>query len=375
MNLKDSAHARKSSYLETLKALVKLESPTADKAANDVLASHLVSLLRADGWDCERIAKDAVGDQVIARYAASGDVKTLILCHFDTVWPVGMINEMPLKEEGNKLFGPGTMDMKAGITSAIEAVRIAKQDKLELKGPVTMLLTSDEEKGSVHSRDIIEDLAKQHDRVLVLEPSRDDGALKIGRKGVGGFWVLFTGISAHAGNNPKDGASALHELAHFLLFADSLTDYDKGTTVNVTVASAGTVSNVICEEARCEIDMRAMTLAEAERVETAINDYVCKDSRVSVSVSGGVNRPPMEYTEQNQALFAELKSYMNALGIELEAVTVGGGSDGNFTSVLGVATMDGLGSSGAGAHARHEHIRIPETLDRLALLTALLTTS
>ena len=374
MNLKDSAHARRESYLDTLKALVKLESPTGDKAANDAVASHLENILSEDGWSCERVSKEEVGDQIVARYPASGNVKTLILCHFDTVWPIGMINDMPLKEEDGKLYGPGTMDMKAGITTAIEAVRIAKAEQLELKGPVSMLLTSDEEKGSVHSREIIESLAKEHDRVLVLEPSRDDGALKIGRKGIGGFWVTFTGISAHAGNNPKDGASALHELAHFILFADSLTDYDKGTTVNVTVANAGTVSNVICEEAKCEIDMRAMTLEEAERVEKAINDYTCKDARVKISVSGGVNRPPMENTQENQALFAEVQSHMDAMDINLEAVIVGGGSDGNFTSALGIATVDGLGSAGEGAHARHEHIRIDETLDRLALVTALLAT-
>ena len=189
---------------------------------------------------------------------------------------------------------------------------------------------------------------------------------------MGAFWVAFKGVSAHAGNNPKEGASALRELAHFLLFAESLTDYDKGTTVNVTVGSAGTVSNVICEEARCEIDMRALTLVEADRVEKAVHAYVAKDDRVQVTVTGGINRPPLEYTEKNQALFAELQGYMNAMEIDLEAVTVGGGSDGNFTSVLGIATTDGLGSSGAGAHARHEHIRIDETLDRLALVTALL---
>ena len=374
MKLKDVAHARRGNYLTTLKELVKLESPTGDKAANDAVASHLKQVLSQDGWSCERIAKEEVGDQIVARFAADGNVKTLVLCHFDTVWPIGMIQEMPLKEEDGKLYGPGTMDMKAGITTAIESIRLAKEESLELKGPVTMLLTSDEEKGSVYSRDIIEDLAKEHDRVLVLEPGRDDGALKIGRKGIGGFWVTFTGISAHAGNNPKDGASALHELAHFILFADDLTDYHKGTTVNVTVANAGTVSNVICEEAKCEIDMRAMTLEEAERVEKAIRSYTCKDPGVSIAVSGGVNRPPMENTEQNQTLFAEVQSHMNTMGINLEAVTVGGGSDGNFTSAIGIATVDGLGSAGEGAHARHEHIRIDETLDRLALVTALLTT-
>ncbi|MCA9838714.1 MAG: M20 family metallopeptidase [Trueperaceae bacterium] len=373
MNLKAAAHAQKDAYLASLKELVRLESPTSVKSANDKVADYLQTFLAQEGWQVERVSKAEVGDQLIARYGADGQVRTLILCHFDTVWPLGTLEKMPLLEEDGKLKGPGTMDMKAGIMTAIYALKVAKAQGKTLKGPVTLLLTSDEEKGSDHSRLLIEQEAKAHDRVLVLEPGRDDGALKIARKGIGGFWVDFKGISAHAGNNPKDGASALRELAHFLLFAESLTDYDKGTTVNVTVAQAGTVSNVICEEANCEIDMRAETLAEAERVEKAIFAYQPKDSRVKIMVEGGINRPPMEFTEQNKALFAELENYMKALDISLEAVMVGGGSDGNFTSALGVATIDGLGSAGAGAHARHEHIRIEETLDRLALVTALVS--
>ncbi len=373
MNLKAAAHTKRNAYLASLTELIKLESPTSVKSANDKVADHLENLLKEDGWQLTRISKSEVGDQLIARYPAAGELKTLILCHFDTVWPLGTLDKMPIIEEGNVFKGPGTMDMKAGIMTAIYALRLSKDLGKALKGPLTLLLTSDEEKGSDHSRVLIETEAKAHDRVLVLEPSRDDGALKIARKGIGGFWVDFKGISAHAGNNPKEGASALRELAHFLLFAEGLTDYDKGTTVNVTVAQAGTVSNVICEEANCEIDMRAETLAEAERVEKAIFGYQSKDSRIKIMVEGGINRPPMEYTAQNQALFAELQGYMDDMGIALEAVMVGGGSDGNFTSALGIATIDGLGSAGAGAHARHEHIRITETLDRLALVTALIS--
>lgn len=373
MNLRTAAHNQRDAYLASLKDLVKLESPTSVKSANDELADYLETLLKNDGWQLERISKTEVGDQLLARYESSGKLKTLILCHFDTVWPLGTLETMPLEEKDDKLYGPGTMDMKAGIVTAIYALRLAKEQARELKGPLSLLLSSDEEKGSEHSRELIEREALAHDRVLVLEPSRDDGAVKIARKGIGGFSVAFKGISAHAGNNPKDGASALRELAHFLLFAEGLTDYAKGTTVNVTVAHAGTVANVICEEAHCEIDMRAETLAEAARIEKAIFSYKPKDERIKIVVEGGINRPPMEYTAQNQALFAELKGHMDSLNIQLEAVSVGGGSDGNFTSALGIATLDGLGSSGAGAHARHEHIRISETLDRLALLTALIS--
>ena len=371
--LKDLALNQRDAYLQTLRDLAGLESPTADKEANDRVADFLSPLLRKDGWQVERVPKELVGDQVVARYDAPGDTSTLLLCHFDTVWPIGTLEKMPLKEEDDKFYGPGTMDMKAGITTAIHALRLIKNQGLALRGPVTLALTSDEEKGSQHSRGLIETLAKDHSRVLVLEPGREDGAVKIGRKGIGDFQVTFTGISAHAGNNPQDGASALRELAHFLLLAESLTDYDKGTSVNVTVAQAGSVSNVIAEEAHCQIDMRALKVEEAERVERTLKAYKPKDERVKVEVEGGINRPPMEFTEKNKALFAEFEEAMARVGVELESAVVGGGSDGNFTSILGIPTLDGLGSAGEGPHARHEHIRIEETLERLALLVAMLT--
>ncbi len=377
MNLKNLAHTERNAYLETLKDLVRLESPTHDKAANDKVADYLEDLLKNDAWAVERLSQINVGDQLVARQEAPGPVSkytvsTLILCHFDTVWEVGTLQTMPLREEADKLYGPGVLDMKAGITTAIHALKIIKQNKLSLKGPVTLLLTSDEETGSEHSEKLIESQAKQHDRVLVLEPSRDDGALKVGRKGVGGFEITFKGKSAHAGNNPKDGASAIRELANFLFFAESLTDYDQGTTVNLTVAKGGTVSNVIAEEAHTSLDMRALKLSEAERVEKALREYKPKDTRVTLSITGGINRPPLEFDEKNQKLFAEAQTAMNHLGFDLEGAIVGGGSDGNFTSALGIPTLDGLGSAGEGPHARFEHIRITETLDRLALVTKLL---
>jgi glutamate carboxypeptidase len=371
-HLRTFAHDERTSYLKILKDLVALGSPTHNKAANDKVADYLEDILKNDAWAVERLSQTDVGDQLVARRDVPGDTSTLILCHFDTVWEIGTIEAMTLREEDDKLYGPGVLDMKAGITTAIHALRIIKKNHLELKGPVTLLLTSDEETGSEHSQHLIESLAKRHDRVLVMEPSRDDGALKVGRKGIGGFEVSFKGISAHAGNNPKDGASAIRELANFLFFAESLTDYEQGTTVNLTVAKGGTVSNVIAEEAHASLDMRAMKLSEAERVEKALRGYQPKDARVTLTITGGVNRPPLEFDEKNQKLFAEAKEAMKTLGFDLEGATVGGGSDGNFTSALGIPTLDGLGSAGEGPHAKHEHIRITETLDRVALVTALL---
>ena len=373
MTLKEAALAQRDAYLITLRALTELESPTSDKEANDTLADYLEALLKNDGWQLERVPQSEVGDQLIARYDVPGDSSSLLLCHFDTVWPVGTLGKMPLREESDRFFGPGTLDMKAGITTAVHALRLVRELNLTLRGPVTLLLTSDEEKGSHYSRDLIESLAQEHDRVLVLEPGREDGAIKVARKGTGDFEVKFTGISAHAGNNPADGASALRELAHFLLFAEGLNNGEQGTTVNVTVASGGSATNVIAEEASCRVDMRALYLAEAERVEAAIGGYQAEDDRIQVEVKGGLNRPPLERTEANRQFYRELEAAAEALELSFEAATVGGGSDGNFTSALGIPTLDGLGSTGEGPHARHEHIRITETLERLALVTALLT--
>ena len=372
-NLRAAAHAQEETYIETLEALVRLESPTGQKAAVDTLIDHLESDLSARGWDVERVTKEKVGDQLVARKDFPGDTSTLLLTHADTVWPVGTLEKMPIKREGDLFYGPGTLDMKAGIALGLHAVSILEEQDLEPLGPITLAITSDEEVGSRHSRDLIESLAKEHDRALVLEPGRDDGALKVGRKGVGAFFVHFEGQSAHAGNNPKDGASALRELAHFLLFAESLNDDEAETSVNLTVARGGSVGNVIPEEAFAEVDLRALKEEEGKRVEEAVHGYKPEDSRVEVHIEGGLNRPPMEPTERNLVLLEEARAKMKRLGFELDSAVVGGGSDGNLTSALGVPTLDGLGSSGRGPHARFEHIRVSETLDRLALLTALLT--
>ena len=372
--LRDAAYAQEEAYLKTLQSLVALESPTHDKGAVDTLANHLQTLLETRGWTMERHKQGIVGDHLVARKNedASG-TSTLLLTHYDTVWPVGTLERTPYRKDGNEVYGPGALDMKAGVATALHAPMLAEALGLELTGPLTLLLTSDEETGSLYSRALIERLAGEHDRVFVLEPGRDDGALKVGRKGTGGFTARFEGRSAHAGNDPERGASALRELAHFLLFVESLNDADKGTSVNLTVARGGSVTNVIPEEAFASVDMRVLKEDEGERVASAVFGYEPKDARVKVTLTGGLNRPPLEPNEANQTLFARAQELGGAMGLRLEGAVVGGGSDGNFTSALGIPTLDGLGSAGEGPHARHEHIRLRETLGRLALLTALLT--
>ncbi len=294
------------------------------------------------------IPDSEVGDHLIARWDAAGSERTLILAHYDTVWPLGTLGTMPFVRNGNRAYGPGACDMKAGIALSIHALRIVAAQGLIPRGPITLLITSDEEIGSPNSRELIESLAAAHGRVFVVEPSRDDGAIKIDHKGDGGFWLDFHGRGAHAGNNPADGASALRELAHFLFFVEGLGDDEAQTTVNLTVARGGSVSNVITEEAHAQVDMRVLQLSEAERVEAAIRGYSPSDPRVSVDIRGGLNRPPLEPTDTNRTLFQEAQAKLADMGLALEGAIVSGGSDGNFTSAMGVPTLDGLGCSGEG---------------------------
>lgn len=369
----EQAYAAEQRYLTLLGELVSRESPTHDEAACDALADYLEGVLLERGFEVTRHERAGAGDIIEGRVSGAGGPSSLLLCHYDTVWPVGTLAQMPWRRDGDLVFGPGVLDMKAGIVTALTAVELAQVNGLHLAGDVTLLLTSDEETGSHRSRALIEELALKHDHVFVMEPGRDDGALKIGRKGVGDFRLLLTGRSAHAGNNPADGASALRELAHLLLYVEDLADDVAGTTVNVTTASAGFATNVIAEEAVATVDVRVLKRGEAERVTDAINNYSPRDERVTLEVSGGLNRPPLETTPKNQQLFERAKQVLDQLGLELEGAVVGGGSDGNFTSALGVPTLDGLGAVGSGPHARHEQVRVRQTLERVALLTGLLT--
>ncbi len=366
------AQALRDAYLATLRDLVEHESPTGDKRAVDALGSRLERLLTERGWSVRRHERDRVGDVLQASRRGGAGPSTLLLAHMDTVWPLGTLEVMPARDDGERFWGPGTVDMKAGIATAVHAVDLLASKGVEPVGDVTLLVTSDEETGSHASRELIEELAREHDRVLVLEPSRDDGALKVGRKGVGGYTVTFKGRSAHAGNDPAGGASALRELAHFLLFVEDLADEVAGTTVNLTVARGGIASNVIAEEAVGTVDLRVLKASEAERVDAAVRSYRPRDVRVSVAVEGGLNRPPLEQTPANAALFEAAVAAGRELGVEVTGAVVGGGSDGNFTSALGVPTLDGLGAVGGGPHARDEHVHVGKTLERVALLAGLL---
>jgi glutamate carboxypeptidase len=371
-HLRQLAHRHRGAFLEALEALVVRETPSGDRDAAGAFLDHLQPLLERAGWLVRREPRERVGDLLLARLGQGGSgPSTLLLCHYDTVHARGSFAEA-FRLQGDVAAGPGVLDMKAGIVTALLAPELLAAAGLAPAGPLALLVTPDEEIGSGSSRAAIEAEAREHSRVLVLEPSRDDGALKVGRKGVAGYRISLYGRASHAGLAPDEGASALVELAHLVLELAGLGDAEAGTTVTPTVAHAGTASNVITERAELVVDVRVPSVAEAERVDAAVRGYAPRDPRVRVEIAGGLNRPPMEANAANTSLLEQARRLAAAAGWSVNGSVVGGGSDGNYTSALGVPTLDGLGSVGGGAHTGEEHVRLSETLDRVGLVAALL---
>ena len=352
--------------------LAALESPSTDKLAVDRCGRVLAGLLRDAGADVDVLGQSARGDHLRARLHGRG-APVLVLGHFDTVWPVGTLDRMPIRRDGDRLYGPGTFDMKAGIAIALTALRALRATETACR-PITMLWTTDEEIGSGTSRGVIETDAKQADAVLVLEPGLGpEGALKTARKGCGEFELVVDGIAAHAGVDPSKGASAIHELAAQIGAVEALQDLPNGVSVNVGVISGGSRPNVIAEHARAIVDVRAPTLDQAAVVDRAIRMLQPRRPGTRLTVTGGFERPPMERSPAGTRLFARARAIAEVFGRTLLEGSTGGGSDGNFTAVLGIATLDGLGPIGDGAHAAHEHIDVPALPWRCALVAGLLS--
>ncbi len=369
---------RKREILGTIGELVVEETPTDDKGRLDVFAAKLAGRYTDAGLETEIITNATRGNHLRARFTnpahvGNGDAApALILCHYDTVWPVGSLDTHPFRvDEQGWAYGPGIFDMQSSLALAEYVVRGVQALNLRLPRPVTVLVTSDEEVGSQTSRQLIEDEASRAAYVLVLEPPLPHGVLKTTRKGGGHFALTITGRAAHAGVEPEKGVSAVQELAHQILALHALTDLEVGTTVNVGVVSAGTRSNVVAAHAEARIDVRAWTGVEMERVGAAVQALEPVLEGTKVQVTGGVSRPPLERAVTG-GLFAQARTIGRALSLDLQEGGTGGGSDGNLTGALGVPTLDGLGLPGHGAHADHEHIEVDKIGERAALLTALL---
>jgi len=361
--------------LDGLRAWVECEAPTDDPARINALIDRVEAPLRQAGAAVTRIpGRDGYGDCLRARIGPAEGKGILIAGHLDTVWPAGTLARMPFRVEGERAHGPGIYDMKAGSFLAWHAMLAILRQRTPTRLPTTLLLTPDEEVGSPTSRRLIEEEARQAAYVLIPEPAGPEGSVVTARKGVGRFELLVRGVASHAGGDFEHGASAAVELARQILDLHAMVDLERGVTVNVAPMTAGTRPNVIAAEARAEIDLRVRTIADGQRLVSTILGLRAHDPRCTVVVRGGLNRPPFPETGATLALYAKAKGIAEALGMPLPKQSRGGGSDGNFTADLGVATLDGLGCPGAGAHADHEHILWPALAPRCRLLLGLMET-
>ena len=280
--------------------------------------------------------------------------RVLLLGHLDTVWPLGTLKAMPFRVAEGRVWGPGTLDMKAGVAMAFTAIELLSEIGL-LGREILLLLNSDEEVGSPVSRPVTERLAAECSAVYVLEPAQGL-AYKTARKGTGNWRIEVEGVAAHAGVDFGKGVSAIRELARMIETVSSWTDLKRGLTVSVGLAGGGSKTNVIPAEAWAEVDVRIARKADGARIARKFAGLNPMDKHCKLTVSGGINRPPMERTRGTIRLYKEAKALAAELGIDLDEAATGGASDGNFTSALGIPTLDGMGAVGEGAHARHESI-------------------
>lgn len=361
--------------LATLQRLVLAESPSLEKAPADRCCNLLAAEWRKRGARVERIAQKRRGDHLRVTWwpqKSRADGQFLVLGHYDTVYSSGTLPKMPFRVTRGKVYGPGVFDMKAGIVQALFALKALQETQAPLTRRLVFLWTSDEEIGSESSRKLIEAEARRSDAVFVLEPALGPlGLLKTARKGVGEAEIIVRGRASHAGLAPQKGINAIHELARQLARIQEWNDPRHGVTVNADVIEGGTRVNVIAERARAVLDLRALRVADMHRLERRLHALSPILPGARLEIRGGFNRAPLE-RKFSAALFAKAKSLAAQMGLSLEECTAGGGSDGNLTAALGVATLDGLGAVGHGAHSAHEHILINTMPVRSALLAALL---
>jgi len=370
---------RQHEILNIIRRLVEYESPSGDTEGSSAVNQLLVELSRSIPSidSVERITSQGYGEHLLIRAfgVQNGKGTTLLLGHTDTVHPVGTADHSnPIRADGDRFFGPGIFDMKAACVLAVEVLRCLDALSLTPSRPVTLLLTCDEETGSLTGRPLVEQEARRAEQVLVLEPPGQGGCVKTARKGVGMWTIEARGIASHAGLNPEAGASAILELARQTERLHSLRDPAGNTSFNVGIVRGGTRSNVVAAQAEMEVDVRFSTAEEARRVEYLMNTLHPFDERVQLKVKGGINRAPLERTPGVVRLFQYAHEIAALLGFDLGELSVGGASDGNFAAALNVPVLDGLGVDGDGAHAAHEHIIVSDIPRRGALLAGLVAT-
>jgi glutamate carboxypeptidase len=365
--------------LQLARKLVFAESPSDHKGAVDACVAIAADAARSLGGRVKLHRQRQHGDVLQVRFGPRANSKAslrkpiMLLGHLDTVWPIGTLHNMPCRIIDGRLWGPGALDMKVGVAMALTAVEILAEADL-LNREIVLLLNSDEEIGSPVSRAITENVARACEAVFVLEPAQGL-AYKTARKGTGNWRIDIRGVGAHAGVDFEKGASALRELGRMIESISAWTDLKRGLTVSVGVAGGGSKTNVIPAEAFAEVDVRIAKIGDGPRIERKFATLRAGDKRCSLATSGGINRPPMERTRGTVKLFERAQLLARELGIDLKEASTGGASDGNFTSALGIPTLDGMGAVGEGAHASHESVLLEHLAPRTALLAGMLAKS
>lgn len=366
------ARRKQTALIELARRLVLAESPSTDKVAVDRCVMLAAERARELGGRVKMHRRLRFGNAMEARLGPRrrGEKPVLLLGHLDTVWPLGTLKTMHWRVAEGRLWGPGVLDMKAGVAMALTALEMLTEAGL-LNREIVVLLTGDEEVGSPESRKLIERVAAGCSAAMVLEPAQGL-AYKTARKGTGGWRIEVKGVAAHAGVDFERGANALRELARAIETVSGWTDVKRGLTVSVGMAGGGTASNVVPAEAWAEADVRIARASDGPRIARRFAGLKAVDKRCAMKVTGGINRPPMERTRGTMQLFQVARGLAAEIGLTLEEASTGGASDGNFTSAVGLSTLDGMGAVGEGAHARHESVIVEHLAPRTALIAGML---
>ncbi len=363
---------RKPTMMKLLQEMVETESPTYDKEAVDRMGAIVIREAEKLGAKIEVFPQKENGDNIVARWG-KGDDGILLIGHLDTVFPLGTLEMQPFYEKYGRVFGPGTLDMKSGLVIMLTAVAALKEQGDMPDRPITMLFNTDEEMGSYHSRELIEKEAKKHALALVFEPCEYlEGSLHTWRKGTGKFTLKVQGKAAHSGGAHKKGLNAIEELSHQILKIQQLTDYEKGTTINIGAMHGGRAINIVPAYAEAEGDIRLTNLKEYVRVQNVICSLepVKKDALIIVRCI--LNRPPMPFNDLMEKTFNKAQKIADAEGIEIKAGGSGSASDANFVAYLGIPVLDGLGTVGEGFHTEDEYFLSDSFVSRAELAATLL---
>jgi len=365
---------KRDTLLAWLQDLVEIESPSHDKFAVDRMGQRVAELMQQSNGNAERMKREGFADPVLGHWKGrSNDHRILILCHMDTVWPIGTLDERPVRIEDDRFSGPGSFDMKAGIVIALAALGQLAGIGRSPVASVTVLCNGDEEIGSPGSRALIEALSVESDLVLCMEPAIPGGAIKTARKGGGHFRLSVKGRAAHAGADHEKGLNAIEEMAHQILTLQRLTDYERGTTVNVGTIEGGSRSNVVPENCHISVDIRVTSQDEADRMSKIMSGLGPHLLGTELEVVGGFGRPPMVRDALMIRTFDQVRRIAGRHGLEVTEGLSGGGSDGSLAAALGVPTVDGMGADGDGGHAVHEHVLIKSLVEKAALTAAILS--